>query len=95
MHFIKVLGSAKLTRWAYFVVCHFVACKMDHVHVTAKRFGPPLLNLFLRRWYYYCLVYVCLVLYLVMLHFDFNTYRAPLKIIQLLSGFPVKKLQLQ
>jgi len=39
------------------------------------------------RLYCYCLVYVCLY---------FNVYRAPLKIsIQLLSGSPVKKLQLK
>ena len=36
------------------------------------------------------------VLYLALLYFTFNLYRAPLKIsIQLLSGSPVKKLQLQ
>jgi len=46
------------------------------------------------RLYCYCLVYLCLVLYLVILYFDFNDYRAPLKIsIQLLSGSPVKNLQ--
>jgi len=44
MHFIKILGSAKFTRWAYFVVCHFIASKVDHV--SATRLGPPLLNLF-------------------------------------------------
>jgi len=32
---------AKLTRWAYFVVCHFVACKVDHEHVTATKAWPP------------------------------------------------------
>jgi len=45
MQFIKILGSAKLTRWAYFVACHFVACKVDHVHVIATRFGPPTLEI--------------------------------------------------